>query len=165
MTLPHPNQNKLLKIEALRGFAALYVVLHHTVKFNYSIAGFDVEELLRFGQEAVILFFLLSGFVIHYSFRHTPNMSFSIYFRKRFLRIYVPLIAVFFIGFFTESYNSGRWAKLDWTQLVLNFFMLQDWAFAKPNVITEPVFNNTPLWSLSYEWSYRLPNSELNQFY
>jgi len=111
-----------------------------------------LAELLRFGQEAVILFFLLSGFVIHYSSTHAKHLRFTDYFLKRFTRIYAPLLVVFFIGFLSESYNHGTWLVPSFKQVIYNLFMLQDWAFAKPNVIVEPLFNNTPLWSLSYEW-------------
>lgn len=150
--MPIDISNKLLKIEAMRGFAALYVVLHHTVKFEYLFLGIDLGELFRFGQEAVILFFLLSGFVINLSFKKSNNKTFKTYFYKRFFRIYIPLSAVFTIGFITESYNQNAWQFPSISQFSLNLLMLQDWAFAKPNVITEPLFNNTPLWSLSYEW-------------
>jgi len=112
----------------------------------------NLGDLLRFGQEAVILFFMLSGFVIHYSTVHSKDASFSNFFIKRFTRIYIPLVAVFFIGFLTESYNNGGWVIPELKQVIFNLFMLQDWAFAKPNVIAAPLLNNNPLWSLSYEW-------------
>ena len=60
---------KLDKLEALRGAAALYVVFHHTIPYDSRLFNLPVGHLMRFGQEAVILFFLLSGFVINYSFK------------------------------------------------------------------------------------------------
>ena len=64
---------KLTKLEAIRGFASVYVVLHHVFGKGLIIAGKDFSFLFRFGQESVILFFLLSGFVIQYysAFRKT----------------------------------------------------------------------------------------------
>jgi len=145
-------KNKLLRLEAMRGFAAFYVVLHHTIDFKYVVLGADLGQLFRFGQEAVILFFLISGFVINYSFQHSTDRSFSSYFLKRSIRIYVPLLVVFAVGYLTESYNAGHWIAADIQKFVLNILMLQDWDFAKPNVIVAPLLNNDPLWSLSYEW-------------
>ncbi len=56
------SMGRLMKLESIRGFAAAYVVAHHS-----AIAyGGKPPLLLGFGQEAVILFFLLSGFVIHH---------------------------------------------------------------------------------------------------
>jgi len=143
---------KFIKLECLRGFAAIYVVLHHNVKFSYKVLGIDLGELFRFGQEAVILFFLISGFVIFYSFSRDPSQSFWKYFKKRSLRIYVPLVLVFLIGYLLECIAAGTLLIVDFKVLVLNLAMLQDWAFARPNTIVEPFLGNTPLWSLAYEW-------------
>jgi len=148
----HSKPQKFIKLECLRGFAAIYVVLHHNIKFSYDVFGFDLGELFRFGQEAVILFFLISGFVIYYSYSRNPSQSFWNYFKKRSLRIYVPLVVVFLIGYILESAASGSFFMIDIKVLVLNFAMLQDWAFARPNTIVEPFLGNTPLWSLAYEW-------------
>lgn len=143
---------RLEKLEALRGFAALYVVLHHTISHSTMLYGFNIGILLRFGQEAVILFFLLSGFVINYSFQTGSDKSFSRYFSKRFLRIFIPLLVVFVAAYLSESYNNGGLLNPDLGNLVKNLFMLQDWGVVKPNVLAEPYMGNTPLWSLSYEW-------------
>lgn len=143
---------KLLKLEAIRGLAAFYVVLHHTIKFEYYLFGLDLGQLLRFGQEAVILFFIVSGFVIHLSYQTTKDKSFKTYFIKRFARIYVPLIIVFGVGFLLESVRRGAMIDLPLIQLVGNLLMLQDWPADKPGVLIEPLLGNDPLWSLAYEW-------------
>ena len=143
---------RLEKLEALRGFAALYVVLHHTISGNTTFNGIQIGLALRFGQEAVILFFLLSGFVINYSFRTKPDKSFKTYFSKRFFRIYIPLIIAFIVGYLSESYNAGTLLNPQFQYLVSNLLMLQDWHKVKPNVLATPYMENNPLWSLSYEW-------------
>jgi len=60
-TLP-ATSSRLGRLEALRGAAAAYVVLGHIGNGWYGspLMGLPV----RFGLEAVILFFLISGFVI-----------------------------------------------------------------------------------------------------
>lgn len=143
---------RLEKLESLRGFAAVYVVLHHMLPHQLSLAGLPVGYLFRFGQEAVILFFLLSGFVIHYSKSRRPNQTFAEYFSKRFLRIYLPLVVVLCLGYMVQSYRNGEAADPQWRSLAFNIFMLQDLGSLKPNVIAEPYMGNLPLWSLSYEW-------------
>lgn len=143
---------KLDKLEALRGAAALYVVFHHTIPHESRLFNVPVGHLMRFGQEAVILFFLLSGFVINYSFKLSRNKHFGNYFAKRFCRIYIPLIAVMLISYFTQSYEAGEFLGPDIPALLGNLFMLQDWALANPNVLVDPYMGNGPLWSLSYEW-------------
>ena len=143
---------KLDKLESLRGAAALYVVLHHTIPYDSRLLNLPVGHLMRFGQEAVILFFLLSGFVINYSFKITKNKQFGNYFAKRFCRIYIPLAAVMLVSYFTQSYEAGKFLGPDIPALLGNLFMLQDWSVANPNVLVDPYMGNGPLWSLSYEW-------------
>jgi len=155
---------ELEKLEALRGAAALYVVLHHTVSYDVRLFNLPVGHLLRFGPEAVILFFLLSGFVINYSFHLSKNKQFGNYFAKRFCRIYIPLVVVMFVSYFTQSYEAGRFLGPDIPLLLANLFMLQDWSGAYPHAIVDAYMANGPLWSLSYEWWFYMLFFPLNMF-
>ncbi len=143
--------NKLSKLEAIRGAAAFYVVLHHLFSHEIRIFGYDISIIFRFGQEAVILFFILSGFVIQYSYSKFPDVSFKSYFLKRFSRIYIPLILVFIVHYFLLSMLNNELFPIDTSSLIGNLLMLQD-SFHKPNVLFTPFLGNSPLWSLSYEW-------------
>lgn len=140
--------SKLIKLEAVRGAAALYVVLHHTIR-QFELFNIDLSFIFRFGQEAVILFFILSGFVIEYSYSRAEDKSFKTYFFKRFFRIYIPLFFVLITHLTLYSINNSL--QLDWKTLIGNIFMLQD-SSSKPNILVSPFLNNQPLWSLSYEW-------------
>lgn len=142
---------KLTKLDSLRGFAAIYVVLHHASPKHLDILGFNVANAFRFGQEAVILFFLLSGFVINHSFQKSSNKTFRRYFFKRATRIYIPLVFVMLLGWLLASMRVDGWANPEFAQLFLNLLMLQDLEF-KPNILVTPYMGNSPLWSLSYEW-------------
>jgi len=150
--MENKNTQRLYRLEAVRGLAAFYVVLHHTIDHGTALYGLPVGFFLRFGQEAVILFFLLSGFVINYSFKMSRDQSFSTYLFKRGTRIYIPLFFIFLIGFLSTSYNRGELVNPELWTLLKNILMLQDWDVVKPNVLAEPYMGNTPLWSLSYEW-------------
>lgn len=151
-TNPEAGAAKLLRLEALRGFAAVYVVFHHTLPREIMLGTIDIGALFRFGQEAVILFFLLSGFVIHYSFGRGADKSFSTYFWKRALRIYVPLLVALPLSWLFASWSAGGFIDPNPGRLFGNLAMLQDWAWAKPNVLVNIYMENGPLWSLSYEW-------------
>jgi len=155
---------KLYKLEAVRGFAAVYVVLHHTLPHYFVFKGVNIGNVFRFGQEAVILFFLLSGFVINYSWQKSENKTFGSYFSKRFFRIYIPLFIVLFLGWVVESAKVGVLVDLEIKNLLLNIFMLQDVGALKPNVIVEPYMHNNPLWSLSYEWWFYMMYYPINKY-
>jgi peptidoglycan/LPS O-acetylase OafA/YrhL len=144
--------HKLEKLEALRGFSALYVLLFHLLPQKIYLFGINVGILFRFGSEAVILFFILSGFVIKYSWEKSEDKSFRNYFGRRFLRIYIPLIFIFILGYLLQCSHQGNLADPDWTNLIGNIFMLQDVISQKPNVIAAAYMGNGLLWSLSYEW-------------
>lgn len=131
---------KLWRIEAVRGAAALYVVLHHLL---------PSVPVFYFGQEAVIVFFLVSGFVIEYSSAKSINAGFSGYFKRRFLRIYPVLLCLFVL--MSYLWDSPVLSKAYLGQLAGNLLMLQDFSAAKPNVIVDPLYS-MPLWSLHYEW-------------
>jgi len=143
---------KLNRLEALRGFAAVWVVFHHTLPDDWGIGGVPVGRVLRFGQEAVILFFLLSGFVIGYAQVFTADHSFRSYFWKRALRIYIPVLCVYALSYLVVSGEAGHLVSMEPRTLLGNLLMLQDWSFARPNVIVDAYMDNGPLWSLSYEW-------------
>lgn len=144
--------NRLEKLEAVRGFAALYVVLFHTLPQKILIGGINIGLLFRFGPEAVIVFFALSGFVIQYTYERSKDKSFRYYFVRRFIRLYIPLLFIFLLGYILKCYEAGQLASPDWKTLIGNLFMLQDVISQKPNVITGAYMGNGVLWSLSYEW-------------
>jgi len=144
---------KLQKLEMLRGFAALYVFTGHfllaRVLQKESGSGF----IFRFGQEAVMLFFIVSGFVVYYSTAKHGDYSFRPYFARRarrifpifFLALALSFITVFLLGH-ANSPPPSLW------QLLGNLFMLQDFSGGKPGVWVSPFGGNLALWSLSYEW-------------
>ena len=144
--------SKLEKLDALRGLTALYVVIHHSISGSLMLFGVNLAYLFRFGEEAVILFFLLSGFVINFSFVRSKDKTFGNYFFKRATRIYIPLLIVMALGYFMECIDAGAVVNAHPRELVLNLLMLQDISNLKPNVLVDPYMHNSPLWSLSYEW-------------
>jgi peptidoglycan/LPS O-acetylase OafA/YrhL len=143
---------KFEKLEALRGFAAIYVVIYHLLMpVKLQVAGFDLLFFFRFGQEAVILFFLLSGFVIEYSFERSKDKSFKSYFLKRSTRIYIPLFFVLILSYALQSIAVGELINPAAGSLIANILMLQD-VKIKPNVFFSTYMDNKPLWSLAFEW-------------
>jgi peptidoglycan/LPS O-acetylase OafA/YrhL len=146
---------KLTKLEAIRGFAAFYVAVGHLV-LSHDFFNSSVKFIFRFGQEAVILFFLLSGFVIYLSIHKTCDLRFKDYFIKRFRRIYPTFIISILITLFVVAFNNNLSRAFSWQELLGNLFMLQDFNYAKPGGWVNTFLGNSPLWSLSYEWWFYL---------
>ena len=143
------RRNKLEILEALRGLAALYVVFHHMTLNQTSWWAYPLQE----GQAAVILFFVLSGFVIYYSSQKitAKKISFSDYFIKRFRRIYPLFIASMIVAYIARCFIMHTLLPLDDGNLAGNLINLQD-IKRIPNNWFQPYYGNNPLWSLSYEW-------------
>jgi len=140
-------KKKFRHIEALRGLAAMYVVLHHCkVGKGTWLSYFTMQ-----GQAAVMLFFIVSGFVIYYSVHKTPKIKFKKYFWKRFKRIYFILFAALVISYLAAVIRYDAWVDPNIKQLVINLLNLQD-LDRHPGYIDIPYFKNAPLWSLTYEW-------------
>ena len=56
--------------------------------------------LTGFGHQAVIVFFVISGFCIHLNYMRNRVHGWGSYFIRRFFRIYPPYLAAFLIFFF-----------------------------------------------------------------
>lgn len=143
---------KIDKLEAIRGFIAVYVVVHHVFTSKIYLLGSTLSFLFHFGQEVVVVSFILSGFVIQLSTARHPSQPFKTYFYKRFSRVYIPLICVFIVHYLLWSFERGYFFPINIGRLIGNLLMLQDTYSLKPRVICIPFLGNTPLWSLSYEW-------------
>lgn len=96
--------SRLRSVDALRGAAALGVVLYHTVGPNYRFGPrvlnwlvIPILPMIRFGYVGVFLFFVISGFCIHLSrakarVENKPPVGFPAFWKRRFRRLYPPYI-------------------------------------------------------------------------
>ena len=153
-------REQLHGLTVLRGFAALWVALHHAF---FGIEGVLAPQtssivyngLIR-GWLGVDLFFILSGFIISYSTHGQAGMKslkgiFKFLFR-RFARIYpahifVLLLFVIIVGGAQLSGRFGDPQNIYTTQKLLEqVFLLNGIGF------TDPVGWNVPTWSVSSEF-------------
>jgi peptidoglycan/LPS O-acetylase OafA/YrhL len=82
------------ELDALRGIAALTVLMYH---YLLILPGFDANTsvyVLGAGYEAVLFFFVLSGFVLSLKFFAYKQVTYKSFVIKRFLRIYVPYYGI-----------------------------------------------------------------------
>ena len=144
-----------LYLELLRLLAATEVVLFHIKGFP--LLGGHRAAWNAFGHEAVVVFFVLSGFVIAFAAQtreHTPKA----YAVSRLTRIYsvaVPclLATLLFdrigVALVPQLYNGLVTDGSALVRLVLGgLFLNESWA------LSAQMFSNTPYWSIAYEFWY-----------
>lgn len=159
--------NRYEQLDSIRGLAALTVLFGHVMYVIPAIAeGMGdnlLVTLLKYspihalwsGHEAVIVFFILSGFVLSLPFYSGKQSRYLPYMAKRFSRIYIPyIIAVsvaILLSFFFYSGNvaeasswfNGMWGKdLTISSALNHLFLLGDF---------DPTPFNTVIWSLVHE--------------
>ena len=93
-------------IQFLRGFAALAVVIHHTggyVKRYYEPTLLFADKF-SIGFAGVDLFFVISGFIIHFTSKNYINNPSKLkeYLQKRFIRVYPIYWIITTILFFSS---------------------------------------------------------------
>ncbi|MBY3347202.1 acyltransferase family protein [Rhizobium laguerreae] len=80
-----PLSNRIEGLDTVRAVAALSVVFAHLL--GPSMPG--ISRYIFTGHPAVIVFFVISGFCIHFPFR-TAEMSAVAFLKRRYLRIVIP---------------------------------------------------------------------------
>lgn len=142
-------------LDATRAAAASYVVLHHVLDARGYTSGAGLFFI--FGQEAVLIFFLLSGFVIQFNEADRVGSDLRGYALRRTTRIYPLLLVAMTVSMLVAFAQSKLAAGFSWSSFFGTLLALQDDTIRKPGAIVRPFMLNVPLWSLSYEvWFYAL---------
>src|SRR5688572_27623449 len=118
MTTP---PTRLRGIDALRGAAALGVVLYHAVEqgrhvlpnniFQYPVRV--VQFASSFGYIGVFLFFVISGFCIHLQWARAkatgtePEIRFGEFWKRRIRRLYPPYIIALLLFLLLTAWTAG----------------------------------------------------------
>ncbi len=149
------------QLDALRGLAALVVVFTHGAAVwelsDYSpgvqrLVG-DVLLPLINGRASVILFFVLSGFVLALPWTRGRQPTYPVFARRRLARIYLPYLAALALALVADWQLGGplqvsRWFSQTWTEPVTARLVLD-------HVLMIGVYDtaqvNTAFWSLPVE--------------
>jgi peptidoglycan/LPS O-acetylase OafA/YrhL len=167
------SSTRIHSMDSLRGIASFQVLLHHVLGITVLFYGVSDEHLnpafgffmtlvtysplhiLWAGPEAVIFFFVMSGFVLSIPYYKGKGGSYASFFIKRIFRIYAPYLIAILIGLGLNAVyiNHGRmpalssWVNGVFTQSVgireiidYIFFLKGDF----PKIVTS-------LWSLPVE--------------
>lgn len=141
-------------IEAVRGIAALFVGLSHVFFLNLLTPGFPVPELLRNiegGHCGVIMFFVLSGFVISWTNGGPCSRSaVRSYAWRRWMRLGPIYLMAMLLTLFAINMTGYRESP---SVIAGSFLCLQNFN-GYFGLALNPPRTNGPLWSLNYEVLY-----------
>lgn len=136
------KKNKLLLMQALRGLAAVIVLLHHEA---LSLANPNIRitnKVLNVGWFGVDIFFVLSGFIIFYSNFSNIGVKHKTkeYFYRRLIRIYPVywIVTLFAILLYKSAKNNF---KLELGYAIKSFLLIPQ---ANKPIVTVG-------WTLTYE--------------
>jgi len=171
-------------LNAIRGAAALLVLLGHTKSLFFSsfmVSSGPTTQAANYiapgnratvGEEAVIVFFVLSGYLVGGSvIRSVKNgtWSWKSYLLKRITRLWVVLIPALIFGISLDLLGMHLFGsptsiyaapsttlvphdlaeRLSWKVFLANAVFLQ-------GILSPTAGTNNSLWSLAYEWWYYL---------
>ena len=156
------SSDRIVRLDVLRAVAIIAVFVFHygnnlggpfrtttldpiQGEMNHHANG-AFARILDYGYSGVALFFVISGFCIHYSFlRHRDKFKVGDFYWRRFLRIYPPyLIALLFfsaLGFFKI------FSTINLKMFLSHLFLVHD--FFDRRVLMSI---NAAFWSLAVEW-------------
>ncbi len=170
-------------LDGLRGIAAFIVLVGHarlllwegfSAGYKNHSEAYSLSDkifmyafsIFRYGHEMVVLFFILSGFVIHLRFSNREKrgvMNLKTFWYRRLKRLYPPLVFTLLLAFILDSIgksygwsvyfqqtpyeniNRDIFSVTDPTTLLGNLFFLM-------TVYVPPFGTTIVTWSLMYEW-------------
>ncbi|MDE1174891.1 MAG: acyltransferase [Parvibaculaceae bacterium] len=140
----HAPGGKVNALTSLRFFAAASVALFHV---PYTLPQLHPATLMPSGYLGVNFFFILSGFILAYTYAGQSSLSIGRFFIKRFARIYPVhmLLLLIWIALFFTSWGNSTSDKLH--SLIPNILLLHAW-------FPGPLYNlgyNAVSWSISVE--------------
>ncbi|MDF2561442.1 MAG: hypothetical protein K0R99_2888 [Microbacterium sp.] len=170
------ESQRLPSLDGLRGIAAVIVLIHHALLtfpvfadsyYEMSDRGeFSVAWMLSYtplhafwaGEEAVYLFFVLSGIVLVLPvMRAGRRFSWLSYYPRRFVRLYLPLVAAIALGVLlvflfprTQDPDLGAWMNARRGPYTLTAL------FEDVTLLFGPSGIISPLWSLKWEVAFSL---------
>ena len=149
------SSGKSFLMDCFRILAAIWVVIMHTSAICFPSNAY---LFFHYGHAAVVVFFVLSGFVISYTTK-VKNRGALKYAIARISRLYGVLLPALVITAIIEAYLKYYDANVylsiyrgnSFIRYISSLFFLNEvWFFSSAPPL------NAPLWSLSYEFSYYL---------
>jgi peptidoglycan/LPS O-acetylase OafA/YrhL len=161
------DSRRISSLDGLRGIAALVVLIRHSVMLIPSVSDeshgsqrkgltwwftYTPLHTLWAGPEAVVVFFVLSGFVLTRS-AGSRSFSWSRYYPSRLLRLYLPVLGALAFAAATIALvprsplrNASSWVDTQQSTHVTTHGFLHQLVLVRGPGLIDP-----PLWSLRWE--------------
>lgn len=156
------SESKSILLHAIRWIAALIVLLGHSQMYARQKTGggaFGWEYVGDHAHAGVVVFFVLSGFVIAWSVDKSAELTWKKYYVDRFSRIYsvLPIAIIFTVildwigGGLSLAYVDPTLIPQDnyWVRFLVNLFSVQGFQGYRVQFGSNPA-----LWSIGYEFFY-----------
>jgi peptidoglycan/LPS O-acetylase OafA/YrhL len=162
---------RIHSLHGLRGVAAAVVLIHHALLLMPSMLApyrdphpvaigdliwwltYTPLHLLWDGSVAVIVFFVLSGFVLCLPAAQRGNPSWLAYYPKRLVRLYIPVIGAILLSvlwLIVVPRDPGA-SVSDWVSGHKQNIDLRDVLRDAVLIVGQPGATNSALWSLRWE--------------
>ncbi|MGX5680259.1 acyltransferase family protein [Schumannella luteola] len=173
MASPAASDTRFASLDGLRGVAALVVLFHHVAFVIPDFAKtYQTQELvgpgsivwwfaytplkvLTAGPEAVVVFFLLSGFVLSLEPLRKPAFDWISYYPRRIVRLYVPIVASVVVAVLLVLLvpRDPARASSSWVAMLADPSLRPSSIIGEATVLFHPPLFplNGPLWSLLWE--------------
>ncbi|WP_159882265.1 acyltransferase family protein [Paenibacillus puerhi] len=158
------------QLDSLRGVACLMVLLNHFLLVLpqfvipvHSLEGYWLVKLIRYtplrviwaGHEAVMLFFILSGFVLALPFLAKQNTIYIPFAVKRVFRIYIPYLTAIFVAIALSATYPGEISGLSSWLNEFNWNTAFSWSLLADHLLLITNFDtgayDQVIWSLVHE--------------
>jgi len=153
-----PNSAFSFYLDITRALAAFAVLLYHFSHPLFTGGRYQPFHDLGLGPDAVIAFFVISGFLI--AFRvDTKNKTLSAFARSRLTRLMSVLLPALILGFIIDRSGAqifpGIYESVSYNPTTLFQQLFRGLTFST-EWYWDPIRlgTNVPLWSLSYEMAY-----------
>lgn len=152
------NRAFSLYIDGLRAGAALIVLLSHFAYLRFTDGRYIWIRDYYLGSDAVVIFFVLSGFVIAFCAQNKKTTLGSFVFARatRFFSVALPALLIGYVldslgaAMFPQFYAGQFYNPIAlWTQLASGLSFSNEWTG-----LAVRLGSNGPYWSLSYEVAY-----------
>jgi peptidoglycan/LPS O-acetylase OafA/YrhL len=135
----------------------LSVVVHHWVVAQgpetYARSTHSALRFLVLGNEAVMLFFVLSGFVLALPYERREGSNYGGFLVKRICRIYLPYLGALALAVTMNSFYYGLVTKVPW--IAQTWHQKPSFGLVMQHVLFLGSYNweafNSAFWSLIYE--------------